>query len=254
MKNLFNSYLNIIAAFASIAGIILLSFDDSKKAYLALDLIVFCIILITYKIYAVLNAMIKLKYPDGYSRISTFARYTTPDGRFIDYELYKHIQVKKFILSEYKNGFKWTGTNPPKITSNLQKVGPLEINDGKYDNVCLNFKKPLMYNDVEVINIRMELNDPDEKSSTHLEFKVKDPIQLVSWRVELGHFPSNHTPKALFLRKKIDSDMSEDYSVIESIAFDPHTKSYEHEITNPEVGYYYKLEWERPKNKSTSRR
>lgn len=47
------------------------------------------------------------------------------------------------------------------------------------------------------------------------------------------------------MRKKINPKKPEDYEEIDIVSFDSSTKSYDHTLLDPDVGYYYKLLWER---------
>ena len=55
----------------------------------------------------------------------------------------------------------------------------------------------------------------------------------------------NFNAPAKVLRKPIDSNISKDYELTKSVAFDRETKSYEYNLINPEPGYYYRILWEK---------
>lgn len=46
-------------------------------------------------------------------------------------------------------------------------------------------------------------------------------------------------------KKKLIGSASAEYEEICEVPFNPVSKSYEHVLTDPEIGYYYRLEWER---------
>ena len=73
---------------------------------------------------------------------STFIKYETLDGNKISYDVFKLIQCKRPLLSQYEYNFKWSGTHLPKITSELQKVeNILDRKDSSiYDKAILNCK------------------------------------------------------------------------------------------------------------------
>jgi hypothetical protein len=63
--------------------------------------------------------------------------------------------------------------------------------------------------------------------------------------VILKHKPDNYNKSAKMLRKPIESKIPVEYIEFESVIFDPITKSYEYYLTDPKVGYYYRLLWEK---------
>ena len=77
----------------------------------------------------------------------------------------------------------------------------------------------------------------------HLDVKVEEPISVVDFRVILAYKDSNFSERAQFMRKPINSGIPTDYQILETVSFNTYSKSYEYVLTNPEVGYFYRLEW-----------
>jgi len=201
---------------------------------------------LSYRFYTATKEHSQKIYPNGCKPISCFVRYVTSDGNHITYELFRHVQIKIPYLAEFPHEFEWTGSKPPIIKSDLQKVMPVEEIPGKKTKrLPLKFTTPKVYNDVEVIHSKMELDDSDKKSQTMLRHWVKTPITLICFRVELLNCDASYFGK----RAKVTRTKAETSSAIEEdlgfIAFDSNTKAFFHQIHHPEPGYHYKLEWDR---------
>ena len=58
--------------------------------------------------------------------------------------------------------------------------------------------------------------------------------------------PDNYRSPASLKRKKIKTQTgSADYNILKTISFDETCKSYEYHLLEPEVGYFYRIEWEK---------
>jgi hypothetical protein len=245
MKRIALFYLHTLAALASLvslAGMLLIGEWQATIALLSIILFLVALLLLAY---AWMRGYLHAKYPDGYSRISTFVRYST-DGATVRYETYKNIQCRQPVMSSIRYGFKWTGSRAPVVTSALQEVrtrtdgGP---ND--YDRVELVFPQPLLYGECAVVHHGMEMNDSDAASSPHVEFRVTEPVQLIVWRIELRHVHRGHRRDARVTRRPIDARFSTRPEPILAVPFDPVGRGYEYHIRRPEPGYFYRLEWDR---------
>jgi hypothetical protein len=245
MKALVLFYLHTAAAVASLVSLVAMLVMDRWHATLALISIILFLIALLALAYGALTRHMRTRYPDGYSRISTFARYST-DGKVVRYEAYKHIQCRQPVMSSFKHGFKWTGSRAPQITSDLQTVrtrsdgGPSE-----YDCVELAFQRPLLYGDAAVVHHAMEMDDSDGASAPHVEFRVHEPVQVLVWRVELRHLPRQHRKEARVTRRRIDARFNARPEHVARVQFDPTARGYEYHVTRPEPGYFYCLEWDR---------
>lgn len=175
---------------------------------------------------------------------STFIKYETLDGHKISYDVYKLIQCKRPLLSQYEYSFKWSGTHLPKITSELQKVE--NIFDSKdpsvYDKAILKFSKPLHYNESCVINFKADLDDSDKQSETYISNRIIRPVDVIHYRIVLRYKDGNSN--AFLERRKIES-VSQNFEKLREVPFDTTSKSYEYALLNPELGYIYRLKWNR---------
>jgi hypothetical protein len=241
------SLLTIIGSISSVIAIILLAFKDAHKANIALVLFAIFLIVMIVRAFIFFKNYLKCSYPKGYSKISTFYRYTTIDAKFIEYENYKHIQCKAPFLTEHEHGFHWTGDKKPKISSTLQTIDKkiIQGGDGDYDRVFLKFKNPLLYNEIGLIHMFMQLDDSNQKSETYLDSKIIEPIQMIQFHIELMYKPNDYNEPARILRKSFKSNIPCQYEQIEQIQFEQRSKSYRHTLINPEVGYFYRIEWDR---------
>ncbi|HST60153.1 MAG TPA: hypothetical protein VLK84_15715, partial [Longimicrobium sp.] len=206
---------------------------------------IFFLVALLGVVYSALTGHMRARYPDGYSRISTFARYTS-DGKVVRYEAYRTIQCRQPVMSSFRHGYKWTGSGAPRITSDLQTVransdgGPSD-----YDCVELAFQRPLIYGEAAVVHHAMEIDDSDGASEPHVEFRVHEPVQLIVWRVELRHLPRQYRKEARITRRRIDARFNARPEYVARVGFDTLARGYEYHVTRPEPGYFYCLEWDR---------
>ena len=234
------------ASLASVLGLILLFIADKWAVFVALTF--FCLMLLvftSYLIYA-LYRILDIKQTDHENR-STFIKYETLDGNNITYETYKLIQVKKPVLTEMDYNFKWTGTHLPIVTSDLQEVVNIvdEQDPTKYDRALLKFKKPIYYNQNCVLHFKATLDDADKHSQPHVETRVTSEVDIIHYRIILKNKSAEYTQNAILEKCKINSNVSTSFEKIREIPFDSITKSYEYHLLNPEIGYYYRIRWEK---------
>lgn len=205
-------------------------------------------VFVAYRCFLSSKHLITQAYPKGYLPLSSFSKYTTSDGKNIVYEVFRHIQIKWPVLQKIEHRFEWTGTQEPRVQSDLQNSGAISpINGTRLKSLLLNFKHPKIYNSVEVIHFKMEIDDSDQASKPFLCQKVENPIYLISFRVELLNAQTTYfLEKAKFTRQNIANGSSAIEENLATISFDSATKSYFHQVPNPEPGYTYKLSWTRP--------
>ncbi|MEN5158980.1 hypothetical protein [Achromobacter spanius] len=240
---------------AALAGIIGVSasnlFDDAYKGYFAFGLFLAALAFTCWQIYRVADAALSRRYKKGYLPISSVARWTTLDGKNYTYDVVRHIQIKQPYMRSFPHRFSWTGSQLPKITSDLQKVGdkiePVSAPDGgNWHEVKLTFPQTRIYNDVEVIQFTMSIDDADEKSAPFLSQVVESPIRVLSYHVELLHTTQSYCKEvAKVTRKPLDKPSAQDEWVAD-VSFDATTKSYSYQLLNPEPNFSYKLQWQRP--------
>ena len=131
MKKWLLNVFNLIAGFASIAGVFCLFFSDDRVGGIAL--LAFCLFLtlLLISIWIGLIKFIQKENPEKYKKISAFTSYETSDGIHGVYEVFKVIQSKRLILQTIEHNFKWTGTKHPELSSYLQEINQVEYsNDG----------------------------------------------------------------------------------------------------------------------------
>jgi hypothetical protein len=245
MKTLVLFYLHTIAAIASVVSLAAMLVMDRWHATIALVSMILFLLALLAIAYGAVARHVGTRYPDGYSRISTFARYSS-DGKVVRYEAYKHIQCRQPVMSSFKHGYKWTGSQAPRITSDLQTVRTRTRGGAsEYDCVELAFQRPLLYGDATVVHHAMEMDDSDGASAPHVEFRVHEPVQVIVWRVELRHRPRTYAREARVTRRRIDPQFNARPEHVARVRFDPLARGYEYHVTRPEPGYFYCLEWDR---------
>lgn len=243
-------WFNVVAGISSIIGVILSVFKDEVGAYIALiSFIVFLvavIVLLSYWIFYV----VRQELPEDYIRLSVFSSYETSNGTNGVYERYRMIQVKRLALSSIYFQFKWTGRKTPIIKSDLQIVEGDPINGGndynQYDKIKFVFKgRPLLFNETAMVHFRAEVDDIDHSAIPMDCYKVETFTPLIHFRATLRHKPNDYYVPAKLQKCRIGDNVLTDFQDIRTIPFDVSTKSYQYDLINPEVGYYYRILWER---------
>lgn len=246
---IFNDYMkvfNIIAGVCSIIGIGVLIFSDYTNSIIALSCLVCFLILLLGLVLETVRRFIRNAYKEPYEKVSVFMKFETLDSTHSEFEMYRVIQAKRIVLLEVEQHFKWSGTKRPKVTSKTQIVKDVLNNDtNTYDKAILVFKKPLLFNETGVLHFHAELDDYDGKASPCLEHKVDMPVNIIHFRIILRHKNDAFNASAKLMRRKIDSCNITGFEILESVSFDMKLKSYEYHLINPEVGYFYRIEWEK---------
>jgi len=238
-------WLTVISGISAIGGGIVVLCSDKNKTIIALIAVIVFLIALFLSVLFMINNILKNNYDVDYQKLSFFTRYEYLDKTHIKYDGYRLIQSKRPFLSEIKWKFKWTGSILPKISSKLQdcdgKITKNTSND--YDYVILKFKKVLFFNEPAVVHFHADMDDVDGTAQPHLDVKIEEPISVVNFQVTLDYKSEDFSEQALFKRKLINSEIPTDYVVLETVNFNTQSKSYEYVLTNPEVGYFYRLEW-----------
>lgn len=184
---------------------------------------------------------------EGFESKSTFVKYEASSKTEINYEVYKLIQSKEPIVIEHEYPFKWSGTHLPKISSNLQEVVNVldEKNINKYDKAILKFKKPIYFNDDCIIHFKAEINDSDDRGLPYVQNRIKQDVDIIHYRVILKYKNISFKKNAILERQLLDTKVPEKFEKLVDVSFDVKTKSYEYHLLNPEVGYLYRLSWEK---------
>jgi len=233
ISNLLSKPFYFLATLSSLIGFLIIFTSDKDKILISFLFFNFLLlVLISTLIYTLLKLL--SKSTSDFESKSTFIKYETLDGNKISYEVFKLIQCKRPILSEYEYSFKWSGTHLPKVSSELQKVEHVldSKNSSVYDKAILKFSKPLNYNDSCVINFKADLDDTDKQSETYISNRIIRPVDVIHYRIVLRHKEVN--ANAIIERRKIES-VSQTFNEVRQVAFDKTSKSYEYPLLNPEL-------------------
>lgn len=245
LKNFFRQYANSIAFFISLFSLIPALWGNEYAWITSLSIFVLICLIIGIRLLMAINTLTKYKYPSEFIANSSFYQLSTNDGIIIEYDTYRHIQCKRLISTEYPTHFKWSGSKNPEISSNLQVLGETKFAGSSIDadKALLIFKKPLSYNQTAVVHFKAICDDSDKKSASYLGTKVTQPIDIIHYRIILGYKPDNYNEPAILSRKSLKAQSWASYEQVATVQFNQKSKSYEHHLIYPELGYHYKLEW-----------
>lgn len=237
---------NIVTGVCSIIGVIVLLFSDYVNSVIALLCLVCFLILLLILVIETVRRFIKKSNVESYEKVSVFMKFETSDSTHSIFEMYRVIQAKRIVLTEVEQFFKWSGSRLPKVTSKAQLVKDVVNNDtNTYDKAILVLKEPLLFNETGVLHFHAELDDYDGKAIPCLEHKVDMPVSIIHFRIILRHKNEGFDVPAKLMRRKIDSCNIAGFETLESVTFDTRSKSYEYHLISPEVGYFYRIEWEK---------
>ena len=238
-------WLAILSGVSSIAGFfVALSSDQSKVVIVLIAIIVFLVALLLSVWYAI-HKIVHKEFDREYIKLSFFTKCEYINQNHIIYDGYRLIQSKRAFLPSIKWAFKWSGSKQPIISSTLQDCDGkiIENTSNDYDHVVLKFKKALSYNESAVVHFHANMDDVDNTAQPYLDVKIEEPISVVDFRVILAYKDDHFSERAQFMRKPINSGIPTDYQILETVSFNSYSKSYEYVLTNPEVGYFYRLQW-----------
>ena len=240
-------YFNIVAGVASIVSVIYIAFADETKAIIAL--LCFCLFLLASLIALIcgISKYIERENMSDNKKVSVFTTFETIDSSHCQFETYRVIQAKRLILTSITQSFKWTGARLPQLSSRLQTISDVKQKDAtEYDTAVLKFKHPLRYNETTTIHFKAEMDDYDSPMvQPHLDYRVDSDINIIHFRVILRHKKSTFKSAAKLLRMPTESANPAHYEEIGSVVFDVASKSYNYHLTHPDVGYYYRIQWEK---------
>lgn len=248
MKRIFE-FLGYLAVMATLLGVSATSLMvDTTKSWVAVCLVAATALFICFQIFRITKRQLEMQHPTGFLALSSFVRYASTDGKNITYEVFRHIQIKRPCLSYFEHKFMWTGSKPPVCASDIQEISSIDnIKGESTKSVKLKFKRAKLYNDVEVIHLKMEIDDSDNKSETHIQQSVLSPVSVICFRVELLHTDASYIGKsAVLTRQETAKGHRASDEVMRKYPFDASAKSFHCNITEPEPGYTYRLSWERP--------
>ena len=246
MKTIFWKIFNIVAGCASIFGVMYLFLTDKEIGFLALGFFCFFLLGLLFAVWVAVFGMIKKENRDEYKKITSFTSYETSDGVHGVYEVFKVIQSKRAFLQQIDHHFKWSGSKMPVISSELQEIKHLTVfGTNQYDKAALLLRRPLKFNETATIHFKAVTDDLDNKAQPYLDYKVNTDINVIHFRVTLKNKDGHFSKSAKLLKKPIDSVTPADYEQYGSVPFDQQSKSYQYCLSDPEIGFYYRLEWEK---------
>lgn len=243
---------NYFGYLSSGMGIIGVSFaavlSDEYQRLIAMFALILTLGFIVWRVWVYTKDRIEQKYPDGYATLSSFAKWTTFDGIISTYDQFRHIQIKQPVKTCFEQIYHWSGSISPKVSSSLQDCcGPEHIPGAEQKMVRLKFHRAKVYNEVEIIHTKMITDDTDGKAEPYLCQNVKHPVYLISFRVDLLHVgPAYFGKQAEVTRTNNSQGQNPLAEHVDYVPFDPVTKSFSWQKANPEPGYRYKIEWEKP--------
>jgi len=241
-------WMTIISAISGIVSLGVMAFSDTHKALISLIAIIFFLLAILCSIWYTINKFLQNNYPKEFLILSQFSKYIYKDETHMTLDAYRLIQSKKTFLSSCNWGFSWTGKHDPIIKSDLQKCDGKIIkssSNGGYDHILLKFDKPLFYNESAVVHFHADMIDTEGIAQPHLDIKIEEPRSVVDYRVILAYKDSSFNKNATFKRRLIHSSTPNEFEEIAVVPFNAISKSYDYVLTNPEIGYFYRLEWEK---------
>jgi hypothetical protein len=245
-KFFFGEYYAMIASTASIVSIVIIFAPIPNQSIFALATFVIFLLIILFRILWLIDYTLKSRNTSDLLNFATIIKHTISETNQVSSELYKFVQCKHALITEYEHPYYWTGSREPKITSSTQKfIGTTKSGNDKYDKAHFSFQSPLIYNQVSVIHVKMDIDDSDNKSDPFLEMRVPNIISFIQFKVELRNKKSGKTPNAVLKRKKMDGTKNHDFELLEDVIFDLSSKSYECTLVYPAIGYFYRLEWKK---------
>lgn len=187
-----------------------------------------------------------LNHSGEYKKLTYCGCFTSDDGCKGKFEVTRVIQSKRPELVEYRERFKWHGNGYPTISGNHKHDvdNIIKSNDpGIFDEVRIVFDKPLSFNESTLLRTSYEGTYND--CAPVFCIPVKEPIQLIQFRISLGFKTKGNIPPAKLEKRRIGQNVSSQFVLVSEISFDKQHRTYEYELLNPDVGYEYQLSWEK---------
>lgn len=240
-------WVGAIASISSILGIILTFMADSGAVILSLSFFCLALLAVLIGVFVTMSKMLRQNHVNEYEKISSFYEYRSDDGVRSTFEVYRLIQSKRALLTQIEYKFKWSGSIPPRISSNSQTIDqPVFSNSStEWDKCVIHFPEALTYNESTVVHIRCENDDHDGKAESYISTKLDSPIKIMHFKVLLAYKPDGYRKAAVFERKLIGSDVEDKWHYLEEVSFDPEYRQYQLVVVSPPPGYVYRLRWEK---------
>lgn len=237
--------------FGSLASIVaFIAFFKDKEWAVIVALAFFCVLLLIFTTILIYH-LIKITNisNEEFESKTTFIKYETKDAKKIVYELYKLIQCKRPLLTEHDFNFKWTGSKMPSKNDFISEIQDVKFvvdkeDPSEYDFVSLKFKKPIYYNQNELIHLKVNLDDTDQASETFVSNRITKEVDVIQYRIILKHKTDDYSKNARIEKRPVNS-MRSAWTKIDEVDFDNDTKCYEYHLIKPEIGNMYRIAWDR---------
>lgn len=242
MHDFIKSHLGYVSAVVTIAAFVIdKAFSSLYSAIAALSVYSLGVTVLMISIYRLFSKSMSARSKHGFCRMATTCIFRTNDGVHAEFEFRRFIQCKTAFMSCIRHDFKWNGSGEPEIRSDGNVLKPtMNADSGEFDHVIVPIGKNLYYNECAVVS------DTFESSYSNINpmfcLKIDEPVGSIDFKIMLGH--KSEAPEAVLYKKKFGSKVDMPYVRIDSACFNKTFKMYEISFT-PEVGYIYKLEWQK---------
>jgi hypothetical protein len=190
----------------------------------------------------------KMPYRDGLDVIAASISYRNDGNHLGTFEMQRFVQVKQPYMRCIPHRFYWYGTQrPTSLTSRLQNIDLRKVkwrsqSDATAVNTAyLELREPRIFDECEVVHFAAQVDIRDPGTPTFVGIRVVEPMQYVELRATLAQ-PSTSRTRAQISREALDAS-GEVVEIIEQVAFDHRTSSYEWRRHDPAPGYLYKLDY-----------
>lgn len=245
MLNIFKNAFGVIAGMSSIIALAIIPFKSMPALIVVLFFYCLSITFLVIAIYKAVCKSLAATHKNKFIRIASFCTFTSDDGKNARFETMRLIQSKVPFLDCIEHKFKWNGSGKPKIYVNGNNVSSSFKPNGKpgeFDSVNVKFDKVISYN--ESTSFKVALESQYSESIPRISCKIDEPTKILQFRVLLGFKKGNQKPARIF-RRLINSEVDSDVEECGVVDFDNNHKVYFHMIENPEIGYFYTMEWEK---------
>lgn len=243
MLNVLKNVFGYVAGASSILALVLLFFNNKVALIVALAFYCVSVTLLVVAVYRAVCKSLSSRHKDKFVRTASFCTFSCDDDKNARFETMRLIQAKVPFLDCIEHKFKWNGKGSPKIFVNDTDVTSSFKPNGKagaFDSINIKLGKVISYN--ESASFKVAFTSQYSEVSPFIRCKIDEPTKVLQFRVLLGYKKENPGSARIY-RRLIDSEVDapvEDCGVVD---FDMVHKVYFHVIENPEIGYYYSIEW-----------
>lgn len=233
----------IISGVCSIAGFVVLMFNDKDKFFFVVTVYSVAItaffIALGIMVYRALGAKFKDR---PYRKIATMQTFTCNDGLNVAFETRRLIQSKTPFLDEVECKSKWLGQNLPVFKVNdVQRVYHRNPDPNVYDIEKIKLDKIVPYNETMSYKTTFECTFSDH--TPMFGCVVDEPTEFIQFRILLG-YKTAAKPAGLYKRCINPGAVSRDI-FIENVDFDKQHRLYFKFLEKPEMGYSYFIKWDK---------